>query len=129
MHLIERGEEEMPLFRRLVESMSNMAEVRKIGEHLIRNRRGLHQSLPQIVDLLSRFNRAELRKLVLELVLNDLQREPVFGDAIRKLAANQRQLEGALLALRDHDPNTFARILDSGIVTDQTVRARLDDLP
>jgi hypothetical protein len=129
LHLTNRGEEETALFHRLVANLTNMAEARKVGEHLIQNRRGFRRSLPELIHLIGRSNRAELRKLVIELMFNNLQRDPVFEDAMRTLASgSQREMEKTMTALLEHDEEAFARFMDLGLVTDESVLARLREL-
>lgn len=127
LHLADRGEHDSPLFRTLAGGLTNMAEARKVAEHLVQNRKGFQGGLPVLFRLLGA-NRAELRKLALEMVANNLQRDPAFQDLLRILAGNQRETEKVMTVLFDHDRELFTALMASGLITEEAVLDRLNTL-
>lgn len=124
VHLVDRGEHDGPLFRTLASAMTNMAEARKVAEHLVQNRRGFSGGLLVLFRLLGT-NRAELRKLAMEMIANTLQREPVFVEMMRILAGNQRETEKVMLVLYETDREVYGALMAAGLITDEAVLARL----
>lgn len=129
IHLVDRGEEGTKLFHSLVTRMTNMAELRKVADYLVQNRNLTGDALFCLIDLIAARNRAELRKLAFEFIANGLQREQVFMKLARQLAiGNQREMEKVMVELYHHDQDLFRNLLNEGLITNERVLARLQQL-
>lgn len=106
LQLLDHGmDDDDDLFRYLVSLMSNMAEVRKIAVHLVKQGRHEEPAFDTAVRRMGEVNSAKLREVALELVRHDFHRAAQLHSILEILITRSpQQALPVLMALREKDP-------------------------